>query len=213
MAKRKVRHLPMQNRREDPTEAENLSRLTAKMVEDIAKLYRLGLRDSSIANMVGISPFTLREWMTRGMIGSSNPLFNELFFKCGKAVGSLETELVSEIRNHAFGRPAEYAKESTRMPDGSIIERIQLDGDGKPIVIREEIRGNPTWIAWIMERRFKHEWSNQRDNLPVESTPDNIHNNAQQHKENAQDFGVEMSKQERIEMVELVKEKIKSGEL
>lgn len=207
MAKKK-RKLPFQN--EQPADLSDTT-LTPKLIDEIAKLYRLGLRDSAVANMVGKSPYTIREWMLRGAMGSTNPLFNELFTKCAKAVSSLETELLAEIRVHAFGRGAEYAKETVKMPDGSIIERTQFDGNGKPVVIREEIKGNPSWIAWIMERRFRNEWSNYRDNVPVESTPDMLHSNTMQQKEEAQNFGVSMSKQERIEMLELMKSKVEAG--
>ena len=203
---KKPKFLPMENRQ--PADL-NDSSLTPKMVDEIAKWYRLGLRDSAVANMVGKSPHTLREWLIRGAMGSANPLFNDLYQKCAKAVGYLETELISEIRTYAFGRPAEYAKRKTTHPDGRVEEENQLDNDGQPIVIREEIKGNPQWIAWIMERRFRNEWSQHKDGMPVPSTPDTIHNNVLQQKESdSVNFGVELTKEERLEMVELVKNKI-----
>lgn len=199
--------LPMENTR--PADL-NDSSLTSKMVDEIAKYYRLGLRDSAVANMVGKSPQTIREWLYRGASGnSSNLLYNELFAKCALAVGTLQTELIAEIRAHAMGRPTEYAKEVTTLPDGSKVEKIQLNKDGEPIVLREEIKGNPQWVAWLMERRFRNEWSANRDNIPVESTPDKAHADLLHHKEaDKQDFGVEMSNKERLEMLDLMKTQI-----
>lgn len=208
MTKVNAKFLPMENRQGPDS---NDSSLTPELVNLIAHYYRAGLRDSAVANMVGKSPHTIRDWLVRGAMGSTNALYQELYYKCAKAVGSLETELIAEIRKWAFGSPTEYAYESVTDTNGSVTRRIQLNNDGEPIVIKEEIRGNPNWIAWIMERRFRSEWGNEKNGVPVISTPDVIHNNiTHQQKENSVNFGVDLTKEERLEMLELLKTKIRT---
>ena len=40
--------------------------LTYEIIDQVEKLYRIGLRDNSICNMLGISPNLMREWLVKG---------------------------------------------------------------------------------------------------------------------------------------------------
>lgn len=134
----------------------NAITLTLEVIDNCERLYRLGMQDSAVANFLNINPLLLREWLIKGA-AFNHGLHGELFRRCAKAVAVCEIELMSELRKHAFGAPAEY--EYNIKPDGT--KEVALDGDGLPIVKRAEIKGNPTWITWLMERRFNKSFGKQ----------------------------------------------------
>ena len=209
MAKRT--RLPLHNRRPH----DNSSVITDVIVRDIIKYYRLGLKDSTIANLVGISPMTLRDWLLKGALGSEEKLHNELFAGSAKAVGHLELEFMAEIRSAAMGSPAVLAYDETFKPDGSIERKLRLDDDNKPIVVTEARPGNPQWAAWFLERRFRDTWGHKESNVKVEYTPDDIQkdtallNNEQ---EKTAGIPVFMSQAEKLAMIDELKEKVLENE-
>lgn len=209
MAKRTK--LPYHNTRPHDTS----SKITDPIVRDIIKYYRLGMKDSAIANLVGINPLTLREWLLKGAMGSETALHNELFQGAGKAVGLLEVEFVAEIRKAALGAPAEYAYDEVYKPDGSIERTLRLDSENKPIVIREAQAANPTWSAWFLERRFRDTWGHKESNVKVDYTPDNIAKDSLlQNPEQEKTAGIPvfMTQKEKLDMVEELKQKILENE-
>lgn len=181
--------------------------LTPELIENIAKFYRAGLSDVSVSNMVGISPEQIREWILRGAIGAGSDLNRQLFDKCRLAVGVLELEFINEIRRHALGSPAEYAYNIGA--DGS--KTIALNDDGMPIVIRSEVKPNPVWASWILERRFKMIWSGSKDqHHSITYTPDDPMKDATLQGSNDETIGIPipMTKEEKLQMVEELRVKI-----
>ena len=209
MAKRT--QLPLHNKRTH----DHSSKITDVLVRDIIKYYRLGLKDSTIANLVGINPMTLRDWLLKGALGSENALQNELFLGSAKAVGHLELEFMAEIRKAAMGSPAELAYDETYKPDGSIERRLRLDDEGKPIVIQEAKAANPTWAAWFLERRFRDTWGHKESNIKVDYTPDDIAKDTallNPEQEKTAGIPVFMTQKEKLDMVEELKQKILENE-
>lgn len=212
----KKKHLPYYN-----SNYKKESLLTKDLINQIAKLYRSGLKDSTVANIVGISPITLREWLLKGAAGSANELLVELFEKCASAVGILELEFVNEIRKYALGSPAEYAYDEIKHSDGTITKVISKNSDGDPIIIKSEIKPNPQWAAWILERRFRETWGVREPIVEVAYTPDGVANDAGFNKNNGEVVNVpapvHMSSEEKLYMVEkyteLLKRKQKTEEV
>ena len=155
----------------------NATFLSPELINQVEQLYRVGLKDSAVANIIGISSDILSEWLLRGA-AHNNGLYGELFKRCAKAVSSGELEFVAKIRECALGKAAEYAYREITKPDGSVVKELQLDGEGKAIVLREEIKPNPVWASWFLERRFSKHWSKQDAIGIVLSTPESASNNA-----------------------------------
>ena len=186
-------------------------KISEAMVEEIIKYYRIGMKDPTIANIVGISPATLREWIVKGAYGSENELHNKLSKGTGKAVGLLEVEFTAEIRKAALGSPPEYAYDEVRFPDGRVERKISLDGEGKPIVLKAEVKPSPQWSAWFLERRFKDTWGQKSTLVEVVHTPDDIKSNTMLRNETSQESSkilVPLSKADQLEMLDIMREEI-----
>lgn len=123
--------------------------LDADMVEKCEKYYRLGLHDSTIANLIGVHPETLKEWLVRGM-AYNRGIEAQLFKRCAKALGESELRFVAGLTEAALGRAAVYERDK----DGKLL----FDGEGKPIVLKDEIKPNPLWQSWFLERRFRNKY-------------------------------------------------------
>ena len=196
--------------------ARGLPLLTPELIEQIEKFYRMGLRDSAVANMVGVSKGILSEWLMKGA-AYNHGNHGELFRRCAKAVGTGEFEYVAKMREHALGAPAEFAYKFTYHPDGSVASKeVQLDGDGQPIVLKEEIRSNAVWISWFLERRFGKVWGKTDQQELGTSTPDAGFIDTSLHDKNLHDgskkIPVHMSYDERREMFDRIKQKMEEEE-
>ena len=168
--------------------------ITPDLIERVEKLYHAGVQDVAIANSIGINILTFRGWLIKGM-SFNRGIHGELFRRCAKAVGNSEIQFFLELRKHGFGSEAEFFTEPATEPardnegrillkengepymvtikdeEGKIVMRIARDKDGAALVKRQAIRGNPIWLSWIMERRFKKNWARQdkfdlSENLP-----------------------------------------------
>lgn len=153
MAKKKPKKLPlvMIEGQKNPT------MLSPELINQIEQFYRMGLTDQTVSNMIGVSKYTLTEWLIRGA-STNNGAHGELFKRCAKAVGSGELEYVAKIREHALGAAAVFAYRETTSPDGTVTKEVQTDNEGQPIVLKQEIKSNPQWVSWFLERRFKRAW-------------------------------------------------------
>lgn len=195
----------------------SLEKLSEEMCELIIKYYRLGLKDSTIANLVGVSPLTIKDWIIRGAYeGEAEDLHRKLSKGARQAVGQLEVEFAAEIRKAALGSPAEFACDEIIYPDGRIEKKIKLDGEGNPIVLKEERKPNVQWSAWFLERRFRDTWGQKETLVKIEFTPDDIKNNAANnnsaHHTKHNNIPMELSKEEQLEMLEIIKQDILKDE-
>lgn len=154
--------------------------LTPEIISQMERLYRVGMQDNPIANMLGINPKLMREWLIRGAT-YNNGLHGELFRRCAAAVAGCELELFVDLRKHAMGTPAVYLESPVKDmlgnvqfdKQGKVIMEVVRDADGKPIVKTAEVKGNPMWITWILERRFHKTFGKQMEVGFTNATPDN----------------------------------------
>ena len=131
--------------------------LTPEVIDRAEKLFRTGLKDSAVANVLEINPTLFMEWLTKGaMIGDG--LHGQLFRRCAKAIGHAQLSWVAKIIEAGMGTPAEYAYNETTMPDGRVIKELALDGEGKPIVRKREQLANVDHLKWMLEKRFKKDF-------------------------------------------------------
>lgn len=142
-----------QTRKTNPPKVEIVEpaeiRLDMDLVEKCEKYYRLGLHDSTIANLIGVNPETLKEWLIRGM-AYNRGIEAELFKRCAKALGESELRFVAGLTESALGRAAVFERDK----DG----KIMFDMEGKPITLKEELKPNPVWQSWFLERRFRKKY-------------------------------------------------------
>lgn len=136
--------------------------LTPEIIKKASELFRSGITDNSVANILGVNPKLFREWLIRGG-AYGNGLHGELFVQCAKAVGYVEFEMLMNIRKHAMGSPAEHAYSEITHPDGRVEKKVMLDAEGKPVVLKPEVPPNPQWAAWILEKRFKKTFGRQAE--------------------------------------------------
>lgn len=185
----------------------NPTLLSPELINQIEQFYRMGLTDQTVANMIGISKFTLTEWLTKGA-AKANGVHAELFKRCAKAVGSGELEYVAKIREHALGAPAVFAMRETTSPDGTVTKEVQTDNEGQPIVLKQEIKSNPVWVSWFLERRFRRVWSKGDESLLANVAIEEgiidpaLHSNQEQ---GASSIPVPMTLDERLEMFDRIK--------
>lgn len=132
--------------------------------------------------MNNVDPKTAREWFQRGRLEPDGP-HGEFLRSVRQALAYSEVRDLSVIDSFAHGRPAEYQMEPM-IVDGEIqmepvlnpqgqpypdpdrpgkflmkpMQRITLDGDGKPIVRRSELKPNWYAAAWKLERRAPKRW-------------------------------------------------------
>lgn len=179
--------------------------LTPELISNIEQHYRLGLKDQAVANIVGVSVGILIEWLVKGQ-AKNHGAHGDLFRRCAKAVGVNELEFVAKIREHALGTPAIIAYDEEHFPDGRIIKKVRLDNEGQPIILKEEVKANPVWAAWYLERRHGKNWSKNDSYLLGNSTPDKGLDDAQLNGKIQRDesnIPVSMSYEEQREMIDL----------
>ena len=182
-----------------------ISKLTPELIRQIEQLYGMGLRDRSVAGFVGVHPSTLTMWITRGR-STGGGLYGELFIRCLKAIAGHEAQFIAKLNEHALGAPTKLAYK--KKPDGTNSEELLLDSENKPIVLQEEIKSNPTWIAWNLERR--HNIWNKADKYDINiSSLENPINDAMPEAKEALALPVPMSKEEQIEMFARAMKRVK----
>lgn len=128
----------------------NRTSLTDELIDEIEELFSKGLHESTVAKMLGVNPRLMHEWLVKGAVYGRG-IHCELFMRCAKALGTFEVELITELQKHAFGSPAEY------LVDGR--GKLKLDKKGKAILVKAEVKPNPKWIVWFLERRFPKTYS------------------------------------------------------
>lgn len=187
----------------------NATLLSPELINQIEKYYRIGIKDTAVANMVGISPGTLTQWLLKGM-ANHNGLYSELFRRSAKAVSSSELEYVAKIRDHALGVSPEYAYEETTNVDGSVTKKVQLDKDGNPVILKEGIKSNPVWVSWFLQRRHSRTWLVNEKNELGESPLDEASFNTTHNDNvgNVSKIPVHMTFEERQELLDKVKKKL-----
>lgn len=146
-------------------ETGNKITLTPEIIEKAELAYRLGIMDVAVANYIGVNPSLFREWLTKGALFGTG-LHGELFKRCSQATAMTQMEWVNELRKHAFGADRVFAYNETTYPDGRVVKTVATDAEGKPIVLKEEVKGNPTWIAWLLERRYRKSFGKQEEGIP-----------------------------------------------
>lgn len=156
--------------------------LSEKLIAQIETLFQFGLPESAIANTVGIRPALLKEWLLKGHLAKSG-LHHELYKRCAVAYGRGEFEFFSSLRKHALGSPAKYlmqpvknANGEVQMLDGKPIMEPARDNEGKAILEQKEITSNPTWASWILEKRYKGNYSKDESNHQT-AMIDDVNNN------------------------------------
>lgn len=138
--------------------------ITDKFIERAEKLFSIGLYESTVASLLGLHPEVFKDWLVRGA-AYGHGVEAKLFNACIKSLSGSELEFVQMIREAAQGRPAEYVKDK----DGNLI----FDKEGKAVVLRSEIKPNPEWAAWMLERRFRSKYGRQ---IEIKTSPlDNPH--------------------------------------
>jgi hypothetical protein len=152
-----------------PKEGTTILERDPSLIKKICDAIRAGCYVETATLLQNIGYSTMRQWVARGR-DKPDTVFGELFRELEKAVAQQEALAVSVIHLHAQGRPAEYERRPRRdsngnilyMPDGKPEMEIVYGPEGKPIVIREEIR--PTWqaAAWKLERKHPDRWSKFR---------------------------------------------------
>lgn len=126
--------------------------LTISLIEQLEGYIAYGLSLPAAAGLAKISYDTLREWLNKGKAFNIG-IHGELFTRLAKAAATSETEFFDSIKKSAVGRPAEYAYNEERLPDGTVNRTIALDGDGRPIVLKREILPDYRAAQWHLERR------------------------------------------------------------
>lgn len=191
-----------------PDEKEGISKLTPEVINQVEQLYRMGLRDRTVAGYIGVHPNTLVMWLNRGR-EHSNTIYGQLFERAFKAVSGHEIQFIAKMNEHALGSPAKLAYKKN--PDGTDSNELLLDSEGKPIILQEEIRSNPNWIAWVLERR--HSIWNKTEKFDINSsTVDNpIHDALPEKDAKQHSLPVPMTKEEQIEMYARAIKRIKDN--
>lgn len=125
------------------------SKLNDELIKQICNAIMLGAYPSVAAAFCRISPSTLSNWVRAGQKDPNS--------KCGELLAAMQHSLaIAQIRDQqalehfVSGRPAEYAKDSSG--------KIQLDGAGNPIKIREEIKPDKSAIMFKLDRRWAKTW-------------------------------------------------------
>lgn len=180
-------------------------KLTPELITEIEQIFRRGLQDRAAAALTGVHPSVLREWFMQGL-NYDRGLTGELFRRCAKAMGTHEFEFVDKLRQHALGSPKKLAYKKN--PDGTDSHEVLLDSEGNPVVLQEEIKSNPIWIAWTLERRHPKAW-NKMLKFEMNSQLENEIANAPINNSASQSLPVPMSKQEQIAMYEKAMKKLK----
>lgn len=124
--------------------------LTPEIIKKAEQFFRAGMTDNSVANILGINPRLFREWLIKGGAYGTG-LHGELYVACARSIGTVEFEMIANIRKAALGSPAEYAYNT----DAQGNKTVALDGEGRPIIAKAEVPAMPQWSAWILEKRFK----------------------------------------------------------
>ena len=155
--------------------------LTPEIVKKAEQFFRAGMTDNSVANILGVNPMLFREWLIKGGAFGTG-LHGELYVACARSIGTVEFEMIANIRKAALGSPAEYAYNI----DAKGNKTIALDGEGRPIITKAEVPPMPQWSAWILEKRFRKTFGKVAEiniNSVIEDNPfdaalnKDVHNN------------------------------------
>jgi len=171
-------------------------KLTPEVINQAEQLYRMGLRDRTVAGFIGVHPETFVEWLKRGR-NSGAGLYGELFHRCMRAVTGNEIQFVQKLLEHSLGAPKKLAYKKN--PDGTDSHEVLRDAEGNPIVLQEEIKSNSNDLKWFLERR--HPIWNKVERFDFsQSTIENPINDAQPTEDKGLALPVPMTKEEQIEM-------------
>jgi transposase len=123
--------------------------LNPDLIKNITNLVRQGMYPSVACSMFGVHRQRITEWVAKGR---ENPdsLYAAFADALHKAIAEAEARDLSTVDSHANGRPAIYERDK----DGNLV----MDSEGKPILLRAEIRPNWLAAAWKLERRSPKRW-------------------------------------------------------
>lgn len=130
--------------------------LDPKMMDRVEAALRIGCPVATAFALSGVPYSLLRRWVVLAHKDPKSP-WADIMRRVEKAVSEWELRDLSVIEAHAHGRPAQYQMEPVIGPDGNVVYEspgkplmtVSKDGNGNPILIREEIKSD--WRA-AMER-------------------------------------------------------------
>lgn len=160
-----------------------------EITQKIAQFLRIGSYVEIAAAVNGIGYGTLRQWVIKGREAPESQ-YGAFRMAVEKAIAEAQIRDLAVIDQHTNGRDAQYAMEPALDPDGNpVMEpvvdkngKVQLDGngnsimrptmkvardpEGKPVVIRSEIKSDWRAGAWKLERRFWKMWGRSEIEQP-----------------------------------------------
>lgn len=139
--------------------------LDPEKLKVLLSILRGGTSMEIAATVAGMSSQRIKEYVLEAR-RDPDSIYSEWAREIFKALATSEVRDLAVIDYAAQGRAAEF-KQIAQLdskgdpilgPDGKPIMTVQLDGEGRPIVLRGEIRSSWQAAAWKLERRAPKRW-------------------------------------------------------
>ena len=150
------------------------SKADEERLKIITNTLRLGAHFEIACFMADLNPRTVKDYMLRAREEPTG-IYANFLSEITKALAQAEIRDLSVIDTASQGRPAVYQMEPVmdaagnpvRDEQGRVMMKVQLDGDGKAIKLKNEVF--PSWqaSAWKLERKAPKRWG-RYDRLAID---------------------------------------------
>lgn len=121
------------------------TKLTEKMIEEIAKHIELGMINKDVAQLVGISETTFYNWMNEGENSKDdNNIFRKFYLKVKEAEAKAikrNLAIIQRAANEGNWQAAAWFLERKRPEDWGRKDRVNINADDGIIIKVEKVEG------------------------------------------------------------------------
>lgn len=121
------------------------TKLTEKMIEEIAKHIELGMINKDVAQLVGISETTFYNWMNEGENSKDdNNIFRKFYLKVKEAEAKAikrNLAIIQRAANEGNWQAAAWFLERKRPEDWGRKERVNINADDGITIKVEKVEG------------------------------------------------------------------------
>lgn len=120
------------------------TKLTEKMIEEIAKHIELGMINKDVAQLVGISETTFYNWMKEGENSKDNNIFRKFYLKVKEAEAKAikrNLAIIQRAANEGNWQAAAWFLERKRPEDWGRKERVNINTDDGITIKVEKVEG------------------------------------------------------------------------